>query len=512
MAEPASLATSRVRAWSVMARGATVLAVGAGLLMGQFAHDPAMARGRGKRLALPAQAGKSVNPSASALQNLPPPEPFPDSASAKTELSIGDLHATVSPTDVGRVLPVGNSVAVTVAITGAGGNRTVAVLAEAEGGDILGITGAGARANKVRGGLAADIALNGSGNTNFVVEMGLKSGSKGPDGKPRNRLRLTLLPQKGGRDESVLAWGLADCAGNYYSELQKILGARRERMMSQIDLASTAEPELPAKWLFPAQSVSPLLICKGKKANLIAACASAMTAKSADSKTPPATWDEGRILQLAASVASMKGALPGFQKRIQPLRQASYTMLSQLRGYLEQNQHPALCSGVGNMIDYFYDRTTHVRTAISDAKEALPAAQALAKAKVAEFAGTSAAAAGSGVISAANAAEASVSPYAANELIDRIGKAVLSATDASETAAIPDTIPKLEHLRALLDSPSTADLPADRHAAAISALRLIEANLYLAVAAKKFASLDDAIYGTMSAIRDAHKSTCVCEQ
>ena len=493
-----------------------VLALSVAVLASIVALSPADARGRSKRGAVPAVAAKSaaktVAPAAEALQNLPPKDPFPEAAIAKTELSIGDLRATVSAGNAGGLLPVGGIAAATITITAAGGNRTAGVLVEAEGGEILALSGAGAKPSQVRAGLAADVLLSPTGSTVLNVEMGLKGGLRGADGKARNRLRVTMLPQKGGKDESILSWGLADCAGDYYAELQNIIETRRARMTPTLEAMFASSPDLPAKWMFTAQSTSPLLICKGGKGKKSAACTGLAAAKATNKQAQPAAWDEPRVLQLASDILASKGALPGFQKRAQPLRQVSNTLLTGLRVYMEQDAHPALCTGVDAMVSYYRDNTPFLRTALASGREALPAAQQLAMAKVAGLVGTPAAAnGGSGVISTAQAAEPVVSGYVATDLVDRIAKAILNATDASETAGIKELPAKLEHMRALLDGATTADLAADKRSSAVGALRLIEASLYIATAAKKYADLDDAIYGTMSAIADAHKAKCVCQ-
>ena len=495
-----------------------VLALCTGLLTALATVGPADARGNvkhGKALAPVAKAtAKSKAPASEAFRFLPPQEPFPESTVAKTDLAVGDLHATVTASDAGGVLPVGSSASVTITIKAAGGNRTAAVLVEAEGGEVLALSGGGAKASAVRAGLVADVALPASGSMTLNAEMGLKSGAKGADGKPRNRLRVTVLPQLGGRDETVFSWGLADCAGDYYAELQKILRSRREHMVPMLEAAFATDPELPGKWMFPTQITSPLRICKGAKGKKLATCTGATSAKSADKQAGKPEMDEPRVLQLANQILAMKGALPGFQKRAQPLRQVSNTLLNGLRVYMEQDAHPALCSGVDSMVGYYNDHTPLLRNTIAEGRNALPAAQKLAIAKVADLAKTPAASnssSGSGVISAAVASEPAQAGYVATDLVDRIGKAILSAPDASETVSIQALPAKLEHMRALLDGAATVDLAPDKRTAALSALRLIEANLYLATAAKKYAGLDDAIYGTMSAITDAHKAKCVCQ-
>ncbi len=497
---------------SIALRRLGLIAAGVAFIATTIATLPADARSRKKRAKAAAVVEKSIAPDkATGSQALPPADPFPEDSPTKTQLSAGALTVTLTAADAGATLPVGGSAVVTLAIEAGGGNRSATILAESEGGEILGITGGDAEVSPIRGGLSAEIRLPASGAANLAIEMGLKGGARGADGQSRNRMRVTLLPQRGGKDESVLAWGLADCAGDYHAELQKIIGSRRDRMLPALEAAIAADPDISGKWMFPGQNNSPLLICKGAKGRKIAACTGATAANTKDVPDAEAAWDEAQVVQLASAVLATKGALPGFQKRPQPLRQVSFTLLNSMKNYMEQVPHPALCTGVEGMIGYYRDRTPNLRNTIASVKSALPAAQKLAIAKVAELGLAPAAAnTGSGVISAAVAAEPA-SSYSAVDLVDQIGKAVLNATDGSETAAIKDLAPKLEHMRALMDGPTTADLAADKRTTALAALRLIEANRYIATAARKYADLDEAVYGTMSAVADAHKARCTCQ-
>ena len=431
---------------------------------------------------------------------------------------MGGLQATVTQTATESSVPVGSSAIVTVTITQAGGNRFAAISAEAEGGEIFGISGSGARTSPIRGGLSAEIDLTAKGPATVTVEMNLKGGSKDTAGKPRSRLRITLLPQKGGRDEAVYSWGLADCAGDYYAQLLKIFEARRQRMMAMLDVASAVQPEFPVKWIFPADTAAQSQSCKAAKGKLKATCAGAQPVTDTG-KDGAAMWDEARLLRLAGDVQAVRGALPGFQQRHQPLRQVSYTLLSGLRTYMEQAPHPALCSGVTSMVDYFFDRTPLLRNTIRHAQEAAKASAALANSKVAELAGVAApgapatqSGAAPAVISSANAAAAVAAALSPAELIDRAGKAILPSDAMAQLAAEPAPLAKLQFLRLLLADGTAPEPSAARKQQARAVLHLIEAGIYLDAAAKKYSALDETVYGTMSAITSAHQSACTCEQ
>ena len=500
-----------------MAKTKTVLSrVGLGLMIlgtatfGSGVLAPsADAKSRSKQLAkaTPVAAGP-------ALTGLPPLEPFPADTAPKRDLTIGSLHAAVSASDGGVVLAVGSSGFVTVAVTDAGGNKSVTLLAEGETGDVHAISGQGVRTSKVRGGLAADVPLLNSGTTTATVEFVLKGGAKGPDGKSRDRVRVTLLPQKGGTDSSIVSWPLSDCAGDYYAQLQRILLDRRPRMMSTLDAVAETDPSLPATWYFPPAKLAAAPACKPQKGKKSVGCSTAETDRNSN--------DEGQILRTADQFLHDKGALAAFQHKGTALRQVSYNLLSSLRTYMEQDRHPALCSGVADMVEYYTVHTPLLRNTIAESRQTRIAAVTLAAGKIDELmkmaampvaAPSQQASTGSGLVSTAAAAEM---PTASNAMaiaqLDQMSKAILRPSDAAVVVGDKDALSKLQRLRGLLDSAATADLTSERRTLAIAALGMVEASLYLDAAEQKYNRLDETIYGTMSAIKDAHAKTCVCTQ
>lgn len=489
--------------------GLVLLLLGTASLDVSVLAPSADARSRTKQPAVAAPVPISPAPS-----NLPLLEPFPTDTAPKPDLTIGNLHAAVSTSDSGTVLAVGSSGVITVSVTDAGGNRSVTLLAESEAGDIRAISGRGVRTSKVRGGLAADVPLLTSGTTTATIEFVLKAGARGPDGKARDRVRVTLLPQKGGKDVSIVGWPLSDCAGDYYAELQRILLDRRPRMMSTLDAVVETDSALPSIWYFPPAKITAGPACKPRKGKKSVGCSTA--------KTDASSNDEGLVLSTADQILHDKGALAAYQHRGTALRQVSYNLLSSLRTYMEQDRHPALCSGVADMVEYYTVHTPLLRNTITESRQMRIAAETLAAAKIAELMKTAAipaaaqpqqASNGSGLVSVADAAEM---PTAKNTMavaqLDQMSKAILRPSDTALVAGDKDALSKLQRLRGLMDSAATADLTSERRTLAIAALGMVEASLYLDAAEQKYDRLDETIYGTMSAIKDAHAKTCVCTQ
>jgi hypothetical protein len=459
------------------------------LLMSVLAMHPGAAANRKPSAAKPAPHGAS----------LPALEPFPELSTNKTELVVGNLRATIAAKDQGAILPVGTAAFATLSITATGGAKSVTVFAEGNGGRIRSITGTSVHTTAVRDGLLGEVPLPAQGNASVTVEMETLTGSKGLDGKPRSQMRLTLLPASGGRDESILSWALSDCAGDYHAELQKIHADRHEHMMQTLDAVASRETGYPATWIFPPPKTAPH--------KLAADCRSAKgKSKESCPKPDDPTADlaaamakkEASILDLANLLRQNGGALPGFQRRQQVPRLVSYAMLSGLRIYMEQKPHPALCSGVEPMADYYLKRTALLRRTIDEARAARRDAAQLAREKT------------ESVAPAGPSSPASPPPGEASGLIERIAGVVLRQEAAGALAGDVDAMAKLQHLRTLIAAMPAADLPDDRRAAVTAALRMIEASLYLDIAAEKYSRLDDMIYGTLDAITSAHKQRCTC--
>ena len=432
---------------------------------------------------------KAATPAAA----MPPSQPFPDDIPTKLDLSVGGLRATIAASDLKTAVGEGSASYLNLIVEGNGAGRQVSLIAEAEAGGIRSINGSGVKSFPVQGGLAAQFTLPPGGKISIAIEFVLKTSGKTSGGKRQGRLRLTLLPQTGGHDETIIALPLTDCAGDYKAELAKLDSERRQRMVATLEYLSATEPRLPATWLFPPPPpVKPTVVaCKLPKGGRQTACP--VTLGSVVNSG--ASADDARIFAQANSVLANKGALAQFQHRTQPMKQASFTLLNSLRMYMEQDPHPALCAGVDYMISYYQSRTSLVKSTIIEAQSAFETANSLAIARVAAF--------------------AAVSNLAADKpdglaLANLVGTALLSPTDAAALAGDSDIWSKLRSLRVTLEGPLAASLSADRRAGVIDALSAIEASQYLAIAAAKYSQLDDAVYGTMSAISDAHKRTCQC--
>ena len=101
---------------------------------------------------LPPHAKRAVVAKAVAPASAIPAEPFSNDVPAKSELTVGGLHATLAADDLKTAIAAGGSAYLNVTIAEAGGNQQVSLIAEAEAGSIRSISGTGVKSSPVAGG------------------------------------------------------------------------------------------------------------------------------------------------------------------------------------------------------------------------------------------------------------------------------------------------------------------------------------------------------------------------
>jgi hypothetical protein len=454
----------------------------------------------------PSPAASSPSTGQSNDTSLPSlPWPIPPDAPAKDMLRVGGVTAKISQIGSDTLQPVGISTFVNVTVTSASDPAAVLLRAELDGASLKAVAGRGLQAKAFPSGSDVRFKLDRNASTAIGFEIAL-GGVKDASDKPNGRLRLTLGTGAPGvaPDSAVLSWQVTDCAGNYYTRLQSILTDRQERMSKALERAVAFEPSIGPTWIFPRKAGAVLINgCAGRRGSKSQACA-----KANAPATSPDEALENKLMALAERVEAARGALQEFQRRSGALRQVSWSLLNGLRIYLQQQANPALCSGVEDMLDYYLRNTPTLRATIAEAGEALLSAKELAKRKVDAFAQAAA-------VTSAQGDSTAVPPsdgheFRPDDLIRRVARLMFSTADAATLEGMEDIKPELQKVKALLDGGAAADKSEQMRAAAISALRTIEATNYLSSAYAKFHDIDESIFGTMSAISEAHKQTCIC--
>ncbi len=221
--------------------------------------------------------------------------------------------------------------------------------------------------------------------------------------------RVTLTAARdGARDETRLGWRVTDCATGYFGALQSILKDRGDDLKNGLRLAQTEAPELPGRLLFSA-SVSPRQApqryrtetrnvskrtCVRTRRRLVRlrsgrrvrrrVCTQYETRTTTQTvrvpiKTPePATRGqreaEADLLKLGRLYAPHRGVAIAVRRRDGRHGWITQQVYTNLRMYLGQENHPALCTGADVYVEYLSGNAKALRETLERARANLASA------------------------------------------------------------------------------------------------------------------------------------------
>ena len=466
------------------------------------------------------------------------------STQAKTTLSAGGISAVLSAAKPGAVYGAGSSVFTEVAITNTteDAKAQADLLLEAEDGVIEAVTGkniAVAEDGALRlvrvGGLAKDRGRN------VVVEV-KTNGSPGSGSAGESRLKVTLRKPanpkyesktttttttksycrayssrsywnnrrrrcvrwgkrtikrnkqikvpvieaaaavEGPTDSTVLRWPVSNCAQAFHGAIVKVREANAELMGDALKSARTRDRSRRGGWIFTPAS---------------------------------GNADERKLNRLARVFVRARGIDPEMSTR-RNYGWVSQKAASDLRGYLNQESHPAICTGAIGFVDFydgrlkdFWARTDRFEKA---AKDALAVAiEKIGKAREAIKAAADAnQQTDAGPLTTGALAAAAPSP----DIKSMIAEVAGLTSDAELLAQVNQSTSDYEALVSIskwLRQTKSETLGKGAAKAVKQALGAIEASEYLALVAGQYQQLRQTIGGSMLAIRDAHGRHCRCD-
>lgn len=373
----------------------------------------------------------------------------------------------------------------------------------------------------------------------------------------------------------------AQCAATYYRALDPL---RRDRAPALADLIKTlraGDAVLPGRWLFSTQlfQKSRQSQPKAERICLEAATVRGQTrcirygTKPAEAAAEIATRaktaaEDLRALKALSEIVETRVAIPDVSAN------GKQTFLVQrlsqdLRLYVTQAETPVLCSGAGELTEFYagqlasirrrldelksnakkladlaaqrtreiavtegrmYDAAVAAAKVVTDARARLEQAHAAAVAAQAQQAAAAPAGTPPPIPVAAPvlppvpalppkpAAPAALADYAVTSLSAQIAEALrplLPSALVSELAAERDHFALLARAqKALLDPAVKADVEPAREVrdAAIAALRLHEGRLYADRYAARYGEIDALLSATIADIRTAHRASCTCQE
>lgn len=251
---------------------------------------------------------------------------------------------------------------------------------------------------------------------------------------------------------------------------------------------------------------------------------------------PQPSREETRVLSAVAEFVANKGAPPEF------LGNGRYTIMTErvatdLEAYARQGEHPAICSGADELVDFLTEKLAPLAKRMGDVEElrqrslalVAPRVEALhtalapipgATAGVASPAATSVVAtatdqpgliAGASEVRPTSPAVAMTAPQPSTPAgwVGEVGRLILTPADAHAVASAPTPLTGLGQIADLLAS-GRSTAPAAARAEARAALRAIEAATYVDMLSQRYVDLRQALFGTLDAVRKAHAADCTC--
>ena len=281
------------------------------------------------------------------------------------------------------------------------------------------------------------------------------------------------------------------CASAFHSALTSIRSERAPNLAGLPQRLTIADPSLPGRWQFAGGIAIPQK--RNTAAKPAAAQAAALVSES------DATDDERRVAGFLADFVEAKGALPEFGpngKWAWLLTKAS----AELRGYMAQSSHPALCTGAPEMMDFYGTEFGSLKRRSDDAREVDRTARdsVVARRKAWQ--------------ASAPGVEAITADPVLLTTIKAVGDRLLGKADADTVAVEANVIAALALTKAALRSESASGLSPQAYRAGMALLRALELAAYAELAIERYRPLEAGLFGTTGDIRTAHSRSCTCAE
>jgi hypothetical protein len=442
----------------------------------------------------------------------------------------GDLTARIF--DSGQAAPyaAGGSAFASIRITPKGeaskdrrerrkpGNIAATLSLSAENGEILLVTGDNAKAT-VNGGEVAIEGMRPGQESVVLVELRLI------EAETPAKLKIVLKDAGGVAAAPVeIVWAVKDCAGGYYRELRRIAEAGGDRLSKLLAEVRSPDKNLPRASLFRAPQQRAArggreCVRYKREWNPYSfqyerVCASYRAAAPRPEASTAASREEREIFNQASAIMRAGGADPKLD-RSGSLGLVTGKVADDLRIYLNQPAHPALCTGAVQFSAYHLKQLAGLRSHVEGVIAKAEKARALASAKAVEAKGLAQSAPGGhpGVGLApfpiVKAAQDAADPQSLRAAILKLAPyAGVTQEEMTALAAAPDELAMLKIVKPALDRADEGEREVVK--AVTPAFALIEAAVHLTIAEARYQKLRGVFIGSFEGIRDAHEKHCVC--
>lgn len=256
---------------------------------------------------------------------------------------------------------------------------TVELAFEPERADIRAIKGTKLRKQIVGGAHVVQLPRLRRGRSQSVlVELQLSSAPSGTaEPAATNRLRVTLrVPGQPDTDSAVLAWQVADCASGYHAAITGIRDANIERMTAALTKARKGDPLISGQWIFPPPGVGRMVTVKRRvcvrrqrvwsyqRQRWRYRCVRYGTrnVKVRSKAVTGGTAEDRKVFGMANTFLRTRGTDPQLRNASAGPAWVLKRVAQDLRAYLGQSAHPALCTGVPQVMGYYDKKLVHFHT------------------------------------------------------------------------------------------------------------------------------------------------------
>ncbi len=330
----------------------------------------------------------------------------------------------------------------------------------------------------------------------------------------------------------------ASCSAAYHAALNDIRVARGEDLTGAVAALRAADPALPGQWIYaralfgksvrPSRPIEAERVCaeKIKIAGRLRCTKFVEPGVPAEPElpteldiSPPPSSDELRVLKAVADLVTGRGAVPdvGNNGRYSWLSQRA---TSDLRLYISQPPHAALCSGAREIVEFYGNALKPLQKRQDDVGELVKRARSLAAARVvAVLTMPSDTAAVPAAAPEAIALPPDLGDIAKLSLVAMTGEAVRAVLPVADVAAILDEKTGISALRraktmlivAQVEAGKTENAPrAEKVLAVGRAVRIIEAAAYTEIYADRYRKFGASVLTLPRELQSAHARTCTC--
>ncbi|MFO1169784.1 MAG: hypothetical protein U1E49_02310 [Hyphomicrobiaceae bacterium] len=381
----------------------------------------------------------------------------------------------------------------------------------------------------------------GSGRQTFMLEVRIAAAL--PAATLASALDIRLRDKKDAAvdGEGKVSFAIADCATAYHRALGTLYASRETAYADALKRASQPDETLSGEWLFVPRKRAKREVEAAANIQLPprAECrwsVSTVDFSTRQSKRQCKRWeiveigapmtgqampviDEAEaadVLARAGRFVASRGAASDFGKNGK-LEWVSRRILTDLRTYMQQSPHPAICTGVDVMTEYFLDNAVSLRKEIDASSKAFEAARRLASLRLEALAMVlgrapeePAETASLALITPAHAGQ--VDGAAVGDLVSETGRLLLSDPQRLSLEAVSGSAGKLALLHSLFAEPSRPPIAEDARPYVADALSALEAAVTLETADARYEGIGTAIFGSIADIEKAHGASCGCAE